>query len=243
MSAVPAERWPAAIRHSPCGALHFEIAGAEAWLRRSGALWLEAESVLAAGDLHLEKGSYFAARGQLLPPYDTAATLERLEAEVSVLAPRVVVLLGDSFHDAGATARLASGDAARLVALARGRTLVWVIGNHDRDGPGALPGERADEIRFAGLSLRHEPAAGPAPGEVAGHLHPCARVGAFGGSVRKRCFLTDGKRLILPAFGAYAGGLNATDAAFAGLFVRPPIAGVLGARRVHAIAYASLSGD
>jgi DNA ligase-associated metallophosphoesterase len=219
-----------------------EVAGAQACLRRSGALWLEADGVLAAGDLHLEKGSSYAARGQLLPPYDTAATLERLEAEVVALNPRVVALLGDSFHDARAAARLGAADAARIVALARSRTLVWIVGNHDREGPGALPGERAEELAVAGLTLRHEPAAGPVRGEVAGHLHPCARVAGHGGSVRRRCFLTDGERLILPAFGAYAGGLNARDPAFAGLFTRPPIAGALG-RRVHAIGWSNLTGD
>lgn len=227
---------------SPCGSLWMEVAGAEVCLRRSGALWLEADGVLAAGDLHLEKGSSYASRGQLLPPYDTAATLDRLEEEVAALNPRVVALLGDSFHDARATARLAARDAARLIALAAGRTLVWVVGNHDREGPGALPGERAGEIRVAGLTLQHEPAGAPARGEVAGHLHPCARVSGNGGSVRRRCFLTDGERLILPAFGAYAGGLNARDPAFSGLFARPPIAGMLG-RKVHAVGWSSLRGD
>ncbi|OYX36522.1 MAG: phosphoesterase [Caulobacterales bacterium 32-69-10] len=219
-----------------------EVADAEVCLRKSGALWLEADGVLAAGDLHLEKGSSYASRGQLLPPYDTAATLDRLEAEVAALNPRVVALLGDSFHDGRATARLAARDAARIVALARSRTLVWIVGNHDREGPGALPGDRADEITVAGLTLRHEPALVPVRGEVAGHLHPCARVAGHGGSVRRRCFLTDGQRLILPAFGSYAGGLNARDQAFAGLFARSPIAGVLG-RRVHAIGWGSLTGD
>jgi DNA ligase-associated metallophosphoesterase len=228
--------------HSLCGSLWLEVAGSEACLRSSGALWLEAEGVLAAGDLHLEKGSSYAARGQLLPPYDTAATLSRLEAEVAALNPKVVALLGDSFHDGRATSRLGAQDAARIVALARSRTLVWIVGNHDREGPGALPGERADEIVVSGLTLRHEPAPGPAAGEVAGHLHPCARVTGHGGSVRRRCFLTDGERLILPAFGAYAGGLNALDAAFSGLFARQPIAGVIG-RRVHPIGFGSLAGD
>ena len=231
-----------AAERSPCGSLWLDVAGAEACLRASGALWLETDGVLAAGDLHLEKGSSYAARGQLLPPYDTAATLTRLEAEVEALNPAVVCLMGDSFHDARAVARLAAQDAARIIALARGRTLVWIVGNHDREGPGALPGERADEIVVAGLTLRHEPLGGPAPGEVAGHLHPCARVVGNGGSVRRRCFLTDGARLILPAFGAYAGGLNVRDAAFAGLFARPPLAAVLG-RRVHAIGWGSLAGD
>jgi DNA ligase-associated metallophosphoesterase len=234
------------LRRAPdgaCGSAWLEVAGAEACLRRSGALWLEDEGLLAAGDLHLEKGSFYAARGQLLPPYDTLATLDRLEAEVAALNPRTVVLLGDSFHDARATARIAPEAARRIVALASGRTLVWVVGNHDREGPGALPGERAEEVAAAGLVLRHEPSPVPVVGEVAGHLHPCARVSGQGGSVRRRCFLTDGARLILPAFGAYAGGLNARDPALAGLFARAPAAAALGARRVHVIAWTSLVGD
>jgi DNA ligase-associated metallophosphoesterase len=242
MNGFPAPRLRFTAPESPCGSLWVEVAGAHACLRRSGALWLEADGVLAAGDLHLEKGSAYAARGQLLPPYDTAATLERLEAEVAALRPKVVALMGDSFHDARATARLAPQDAMRITALARGRTLVWIVGNHDRDGPGALPGERAGEFVAGGLTLRHEPTAGPARGEAAGHLHPCARVAGHGGSVRRRCFLTDGERLVLPAFGAFAGGLNARDPAFSGLFARAPIAGVLG-RRVHAIGWGSLRGD
>lgn len=226
-----------------CGALLVEVSGAEAWLRCSGALWLEETSTLVAGDLHFEKGSAYARKGQLLPPYDTAATLERLEAEIEALAPRTIVLLGDSFHDAGAVARLAPRDAHRIAALASGRTLVWVVGNHDADGPGWLPGEVADEVVVCGLLLRHEPYDGPAPGEVSGHLHPCAKVGGHGGRVRSRCFLTDGERLILPAFGAYAGGLNVRDAAFAGLFARAPFAAVVGTRRVHPIGWSSLLPD
>jgi hypothetical protein len=121
--------------------------------------------------------------------------------------------------------------------------LVWVVGNHDADGPRALPGEVADELKLCGLTLRHEPFAGPQPGEVSGHLHPAARVKATLGSVRRRCFVTDAERLILPAFGAYAGGLNVRDAAFAGLFARPPLAGALGRDRVHAVGWRSLGPD
>lgn len=226
-----------------CGSLRTCVAGAQVALRASGALWLEVDSALVVADLHLEKGSSYARRGQMLPPYDTAETLGRLEAEVARLAPRVIVLLGDSFHDGGSEDRLHAGDAARLVALARGRQLVWVVGNHDADGPRALPGERADELAFAGLTLRHEPQAGPQAGEVSGHLHPAAKVRSPRGAVRRRCFATDGERLILPAFGAYAGGLNVRDAAFAGLFRRPLLAGALGRDRVHAIGWRSLAAD
>jgi DNA ligase-associated metallophosphoesterase len=229
--------------NADCGSLRTRIGGAEAMLRCSGALWLAAARALVVADLHLEKGSSYAARGQMLPPYDTRETLMRLAAEVEALAPVMVILLGDTFHDRRAEARLAPDDAESLRDLARGRTLIWVIGNHDADGPRALPGETADELDLCGLTLRHEPRGGLQPGEVSGHLHPAARVKATRGSVRRRCFVTDGERAILPAFGAYAGGLNVRDQAFAGLFARPPIVGALGVGRVHAVGWRSLTGD
>lgn len=228
---------------APCGSLRTRLMATEVMLRASGALWLEAERALVAADLHLEKGSSYAARGQMLPPYDTRETLRRLAAEVAALTPAVVVLLGDTFHDRRSEGRLAEDDAEALRDLARGRTLVWVVGNHDADGPKSLPGETMAELSILGLTLRHEPQAGLQPGEVAGHLHPAARVTATRGTVRRRCFITDAERAILPAFGAYAGGLNVRDRAFAGLFARPPLAGALGVGRVHAVGWRSLTGD
>ena len=232
-----------AFGQAACGGLRTQIAAAEALLRISGALWLEAERALIVADLHLEKGSSYAARGQMLPPYDTRETLRRLRAEIEALTPTVVILLGDTFHDRRSESRLAPDDADALRDLARGRTLIWVVGNHDADGPQALPGQTADELTLCGLILRHEPQAGLQPGEVAGHLHPAARVKAARGSVRRRCFITDAERIILPAFGAYAGGLNVRDRAFAGLFARSPLAGALGSERVHAVGWHSLAGD
>ena len=234
---------PYAVAQSGCGGLRLALNGAEAVLRASGGLWLAAHGALVVADLHLEKGSAYAARGQMLPPYDTGDTLDRLEAETAALAPRLLILLGDTFHDRASEDRLAPVYAERLRALAHGRRLVWVVGNHDADGPRALPGETADEVALGGLVLRHEPRPGRQPGEVSGHLHPCARIVAASGRVRRRCFVTDAERAVLPAFGAYAGGLNVRDAAFAGLFARPPIAGALGVRRVHAVGWRSLAGD
>ncbi len=228
---------------SDCGGVRTRIGGAAVLLRPSGALWLDAERTLVVADLHLEKGSAYAARGQLLPPYDTGETLRRLAAEIEDLAPRTVVLLGDTLHDGRAEDRLAQADGARLAGLVRGLNLVWVIGNHDADGPRRLPGELADVVSAAGLNLRHEPQAGGQWGEVAGHLHPCARVLGRGRSVRRRCFITDSARLILPAFGAYAGGLNVRDVAFRGLFARPPIAVALGSARAYPVAWGALAGD
>ena len=229
--------------NTECGSLRTSLGAAEVLLRSSGALWLAAERALVVADLHLEKGSSYAARGQLLPPYDTRETLTRLAAEIEGLAPATVILLGDTFHDRRSEARLAAADAETLRELARGRTLVWVIGNHDADGPRELPGEVAAELELCGLTLRHEPRAGLQPGEVSGHLHPAARVKATRGSVRRRCFVTDAERLILPAFGAYAGGLNVRHATFAGLFARPPLTAALGFGRVHAVGWRSLVGD
>lgn len=229
---------------SDCGGLAVLVAGRAVLLRGSGALWLAAERALVVADLHFEKGSSYASRfGQMLPPYDTRETLTRLEAEVSALAPASLIFLGDSFHDGAAEGRLAADDAARLRALSVGRELIWAVGNHDADGPRTLPGQVIDELSIGGLTLRHEPEPGEQHGEVAGHLHPAARVSSGRGSVRKRCFVTDGRRLILPAFGAYTGGLNILDQAFSNLFAAPPLAGALGGRRVHAVGPRSLRPD
>ena len=229
---------------SPCGGLSVRIAAARALLRPSGALWVEAARALVVADLHFEKGSSYALKGQMLPPYDTRETVARLEREVAATAPALLIFLGDSFHDRAAHARLAPEDAARIAALATGRILVWVVGNHDADGPGdSLPGEVEAELDLAGLRLRHEPEKGPRPGEVSGHLHPCAKIAGAGGRVRRKCFVTDGERLILPSFGAYTGGLNVLDRAFAGLFGMPPMAAALGVGRVHAIDWRSLRPD
>lgn len=228
---------------SACGGLATTLGRAEVVMRCSGALWLPTAATLVVADLHLEKGSSYAARGQMLPPYDTRETLRRLEAEALTLAPATIVLLGDTFHDRRSEDRLAGDDAARLADLATGRSLVWVVGNHDADGPQGLPGEVADELALGGLVLRHEPRPGAQPGEIAGHLHPAARVRAPRGTVRRRCFVTDAERAILPAFGAYAGGLNVRDAAFAGLFARAPLAAALGPERVRAVGWRQLAAD
>lgn len=241
MSAVASYAY--AFAPSRCGGLRMRLNGAAVTLRASGALWIEAPRMLVVADLHLEKGSAYAARGQMLPPYDTRDTLRRLQAEAIATTPEAIVLLGDTFHDRRSEDRLAREDADALRALAGLTHLIWVVGNHDADGPQALPGEVRDEIAVESLILRHEPVEGAQPGEVAGHLHPCARVVASGGSVRRRCFVTDGERMVAPAFGAYAGGLNVRDEAFSGLFSKQPLCGALGAERVHAVGWRSLAHD
>jgi DNA ligase-associated metallophosphoesterase len=233
---------PFAFRPTPT-VLHVEIHGTWVAFLPSGAVWIECARTLICADLHLEKGSAYARRGQLLPPYDTRETLRRLALDAAAWAPEQIVLLGDTLHDGDAGARIDGEDAEALGVIARGRTLLWIIGNHDPEGPGDLPGETAETLAIDSLILRHEPQAGDQPGEVAGHLHPCARVVGQSRSVRRRCFVTDGRRLILPAYGAYAGGLSIRDGAFSGMFARPPLVGAIGSKRVHAVSWASVRGE
>lgn len=230
-------------RH-PCGGLKVRVNGEACVLRCSGALWVSAHRTLIASDLHLEKGSAFAVRGQMLPPYDSPATLAKLEAEIEALDPSAVVLLGDSFHDAKAVDRLATDDLARLTRLAAGRDWIWLEGNHDlvalAGALDALPGRVVTTVVLGSLTLIHEPQPGEANGEIAGHLHPAARVAAYGRGVRRPCFVTDGRRLIMPAFGAFTGGLDVRDVAVAGLFTAPPMVAALGRDKVHALSWDAL---
>lgn len=183
----------------------------------SGALVWPDEHLLIVADLHLEKGSSYAARRVFLPPYDTTATLAALAAAIGRHAPKRVIALGDSFHDRTGASRLLPHDLASLKALQTGRDWLWLAGNHDPT-PHALEGDHGSDHAIGPIRFRHEPEAAAMEGEVAGHLHPVALVGGRAGAVRRRCFACDGRRLILPAFGAYAGGLNIRDAAFARLF-------------------------
>ncbi len=193
-----------------------------------GLLWLPRSKTLVASDLHFEKGSAFAAIGALLPPYDTAETLSRLALVMDTLAPELFIALGDSFHDVDAQTRLHEADKHRLLALSRTTPTIWIEGNHDPQVPTWLIGDRAGNVTHDGLFFTHEPT-GRIVGEVAGHLHPCARVtGASGRSVRRRCFVSDGCTLIMPAFGAFTGGLSVRDVAFDSLFQKAPIALVMG---------------
>lgn len=213
------------------------VAGVEAVCDPRGALFFPALKLMAVSDLHLEKGSAFARRGQMLPPYDTGATLDLLAAVIADHGPATVISLGDSFHDCGGAGRMPAPYRERLLAMMAGREWVWVTGNHDPQAPAGLPGAVEQEVTAGGLRFRHEPFAGPAPGEIAGHLHPGATVVQRGRAVRRRCFATDGERLIMPAFGAYTGMLNVLDRAFGGLFrAESLVAHMLGERRVYAVA-------
>ncbi|MGA7806103.1 ligase-associated DNA damage response endonuclease PdeM [Bradyrhizobium sp.] len=211
-----------------------EIAGVTMFADLSGALFWEEPRLLVVADLHLEKGSSFAARGVLLPPYDTVATLGRLAAVVARHDPRMVIALGDSFHDRNGHRRLSGGDRETLAALQARRDWIWISGNHDPALPSSLGGMVANEVAIGRIAFRHEPTG--AFGEIAGHLHPKARVATRGRAMERRCFACDNERLVMPSFGAYTGGLSIRDAAFAKIFRTPGfMAHVLGDTRVHSI--------
>jgi DNA ligase-associated metallophosphoesterase len=213
-----------------------EIEGAVALCDASGALYFPALDLLAVSDLHLEKGAAFARRRQLIPPYDTAATLARLAGVIAAYDPGTVVSLGDSFHDDAGAALMPDVYRAELSRLIAGRDWFWIAGNHDPEAPQGVGGESVTEIAVGPLVFRHKPSRGPAPGEIAGHLHPGARLVARGRSVRRRCFAGDGRRMIMPAFGAYTGMLNVLDRAYAGLFEADGLfACMLGRRRVYRV--------
>lgn len=223
--------------------VHIKLGAALVVALPDGGLWIEDAKTLIVSDLHLEKGSAFALRGQMLPPYDTHAALMKLEALMARLQPEIVVSLGDSFHDGGGVARMGGDDRACLQAMIGRCDWIWVEGNHDGRAPEALGGVVRETLHIGALVLRHEPTAGAAPGEIAGHLHPCARVSGRGRSVRRRCFATDGARLVMPAFGAFTGGLNVCDEAFAPLFPEGALALVLGKERVLPAPWERLLGD
>ncbi|MEO6014824.1 MAG: ligase-associated DNA damage response endonuclease PdeM [Devosia sp.] len=182
----------------------------------SGALFWRTESMLLVADLHLEKFSSFAKKGQMLPPYDTGLTLKRLERDLAATGAARVVALGDSFHRDEGTETLLDADRLRLTAMLGKSHWTWLSGNHD-PSPHALGGVCVTEFAHRGLTLTHEPKRG-IPGMVAGHLHPAATVYSNGSATRRPCFVHDGKVLVLPAYGSGTGSMNILGASFAGLF-------------------------
>lgn len=218
--------------------------GTEAWLNCAGArliadpsgalVWPE-RSLVVIADLHLEKGSAFARRGTLLPPYDTRTTLARLEAALARHRPRRVISLGDAFHDTGAALRLAAAERTRLRHLIAAHDWLWVLGNHDPQPPEGLGGRSEEAVELRGITFRHCPNT-DSNGEIAGHLHPKASLTMRGRRLSRPCFVGDRHRLVLPAFGSYTGGLDIRAPAIARLFAEGFAVRVLGRHRVHLIA-------
>jgi uncharacterized protein len=211
------------------------LAGERLMLDPAGAVFWPAASMLVFADLHLEKASAAARRGRLLPPYDSRATLDRMALLLRHYRPARVVALGDSFHDEEGALRLQPVDHQRLALMAEGASFTWVLGNHDPALPESLPGHVVPDWTEGPLVFRHEARTGAPPeGELCGHHHPKASVPVRGLVVTRPCFVTDGhRRLMLPAFGAYTGGLDVSDVAIASLFPRGPRIFLLGRERLY----------
>lgn len=215
------------------------LAGERLMLDPLGALFWPNAGLLAVSDLHLEKGSSYAKHGQLLPPWDTHATLDRLTLLLRRYRPQTVLALGDSFHDDEGAARLPMGEAARLQAMTAAHRFIWVQGNHDPAPPHGIDGTCVAEFTAGGLVFRHGAVLGAA-GEVSGHYHPKATAPARGGAVSRPCFVADGRRILMPAFGAYTGGLDVRDPAIARLFPRGGRVFLLGRERLFSFSLADV---
>ena len=210
----------------------------------SGVLYWPCQSMLVVADMHLEKGSALAARGQMLPPYDTRDTLLRLARMIDLYQADTVVALGDSFHDSTGFNRMNSEDRDILHLMQDGRRWIWLSGNHDPEIAPAAGGERMGVLNIGGLTFRHEPASGQSTHEIAGHMHPAAKLSLYGYSLRRPCFIGNRRRLIMPAFGSYTGGLNVLDAAFTPVFGNGGFAvWMLGEEGLYPIATRRLKAD
>ncbi len=211
---------------------------------QSGALHVPAHDTLIVSDLHLEKGSSYARRGVALPPYDTRATLKLLARVVRKYQPARIVSLGDSFHDPEGPERLSTVDRDTLKVLTGAHDWLWIAGNHEGlvDG-NVLGGAAIEEAELGSLILRHEPRPAPATGEISGHLHPCGVVRQRGRRLRRRCFVSDGTRMVMPAFGAYTGGLNVLDQAFRPIFDAGFNTWLMGDNQVYPMPSSRLSPD
>ncbi|MBV1690779.1 ligase-associated DNA damage response endonuclease PdeM [Novosphingobium sp. G106] len=191
----------------------FSFAGEEMRLAQGRALFWPREAALLVADLHLEKASFYATHGQMLPPYDSRETLERLALAVRETGARRVYALGDNFHDAKGVARLDPHAAGMLAALTRALDWVWITGNHDSGNDEIAGGSLAEEISAGGLVLRHKAQGGESRPELSGHFHPRLTLSARGRRIARPCAVMSEQRLILPAFGALTGGMDAADPA------------------------------
>lgn len=223
--------------------VEIEVNGTAVICDCAGVMFMPDSSVLVVSDLHLEKGAAFARRGMMLPPYDTVATLNRLAGLVARYNPRMVISLGDSFHDRAGSQFLPEAYRDTLKGLQQGREWTWIEGNHDPDRPVGLEGAWVQQLHLETLVFRHEPTSGACDGEIAGHLHPAARVVRRGKAVRRACFASDGKRLLMPAFGATTGGLELRHPAMRGLFEPSElVAHLLGRERIYSVAFSRMNG-
>ncbi|GGE14963.1 metallophosphatase [Polymorphobacter glacialis] len=195
------------LRPQPCGALHWP-----------------AFDTLFVADLHFEKASAFARFGRLLPPHDSADTLACLIDALEATGARRIVCLGDSFHDRGGPDRLPAGPRAAIKSLTASLDWLWITGNHDEAAAASLGGRVMTEARIGPLTLRHEAVPGdPAP-ELSGHFHPKVAVHIRGRRIVRRCFAVSATKIILPAYGAFTGGLDVADPAITSVMDGPVMA-------------------
>jgi len=210
----------------------------------SGALFAPDEGLLIVSDLHFEKGSSLARRGSMLPPYDSRDTLLRLSAVIDRLKPKSIIALGDTWHDRHGHDRMSSDDLDLFATLRRGIDWILITGNHDPDPPRDLGASVLHEIEIAGVTFRHEPNPQTVEPEIAGHLHPAAKIRGKGRSIRRKCFISNKRRCILPAFGTYTGGLNVLDTAFIPLFpMRDFVTHIVSTDQIYAVGPHSLVTD
>jgi len=195
-----------------------QFAGEEWRLTRSGALFWPRENALLVADLHLEKASFYAQHGQMLPPYDSRETLERVAEAIRETGARRVFTLGDNFHDDAGPARMEPHAAGMLAALTRATDWVWITGNHDAAMAACAGGTPTGELEISGVVLRHRALPGERRPELSGHFHPKVQLRLRDRPVRRACAVVSrggdgGERMILPAFGAFTGGMDAADPA------------------------------
>lgn len=214
--------------------MELALGGAALAADMSGALYWPAERTLIVADLHLEKGSYFASRGQMLPPYDSIATLNALKNVIDYYAPARVIALGDSFHDQLGAERLAQDSRDAISAMQAGRDWIWISGNHDPERIDGIGGTCVDELQLGPLRFRHQPEGEDF--EIVGHFHPVAKVSVRGRSLRRRCFAGSTTRLVMPAFGAFTGGFNIRNDIFAEILGADFLAHLLGSERLYSFA-------
>jgi DNA ligase-associated metallophosphoesterase len=222
-------------------AKELSLGGAALAADPSGALYWPAERTLIVADLHLEKGSYFASRGQMLPPYDSTATLNALGSAIAYYEPARVIALGDSFHDQLGAERLSQDSRNAISVMQQERDWIWISGNHDPGRIDGIGGEFAESLALGPLTFRHHP--GTQANEVVGHFHPMARVSVRGRSMRRRCFAGSNSRLVMPAFGAFTGGFNIRNDVFREFFGTDFLAHLLGSERLYSFAAADCLAD
>jgi uncharacterized protein len=189
--------------------VRFSFSGHELMALPQGALFWPERRALLVADLHLEKASWFARLGQMLPPYDSLATLADLTAIAAATEPREIWCLGDSFHDRHGCERLPELARDMLTALTAATRWTWIAGNHDPGFADHCGGEIVEEALVDGLLLRHEADPAEQRPELSGHFHPKLRITHRGRHLSRRCFVATGTKLILPAFGSLTGGLDA----------------------------------